>query len=250
MNNPKVEAIFGLHINSQTELGTIKFKAGAMMAAADRFSVRIRGRQSHGAQPWSGIDPIVIASQIIEGFQTIVSRQEPLTKGPVVITVGKIEGGVRNNIIPEEVTMEGTVRTFDTVMQNDVHRRMVRMATKIAEASGATAIVNIESQTEVTFNDPALVDMMLPSLEAAADKKNVHIMDWITGAEDFSYYGDKAPAFFFFLGGMPQGQTAERAAAHHTPDFIIDDSKLYVGVRAFCYMVFDYARLKSAHVSK
>jgi amidohydrolase len=245
MDNPKVDAIFGLHINSQTELGTIKYRPGPMMAAADRFVVQIKGKQSHGAQPWSGIDPIVIAAQIIEAFQTIVSRQEPLTKSPVIITVGKIEGGVRNNIIPEELIMEGTIRTFDSAIQADVHRRMIRMATKIAEASGATAIVNIESQTEVTFNDPALVSSILPALEAVAGKDNVHVMDWITGAEDFSYYGDKAPAFFFFLGGMPPGQTAEKAAAHHTPDFIIDDSKLYIGVKAFCEIVCEYGKIQS-----
>jgi amidohydrolase len=246
MDNPKVDAIFGLHINSQTELGTIKYKSGPMMAAADRFIVKIKGRQSHGAQPWSGIDPIVIAAQIIEAYQTIVSRKEPITKAPVIITIGKIEGGVRNNIIPEELIMEGTIRTFDTAMQKDVHRRMIQMATKIAEASDATAKVEIESQTEVTINDPSLVSMLLPSLEAAAGKGNVHTMEWVTGAEDFSFYGDKAPAFFFFLGGMPPGQTPEKAAAHHTPDFIVDDSKLYIGIKAFCQMVFDYGRLQSS----
>jgi amidohydrolase len=249
MDNPKVDAIFGLHINSQTESGVIKYKIGATMAASDLFTVRIKGKQSHGAQPWSGIDPIIIGAQIIEGFQTIVSRQEPLTISPVIITVGKIEGGVRFNIVPEELLMEGTIRTFDTAVQTDVHRRMIRTATKIAEASGATATVNIETRTEVTYNNPELGSMILPSLEAAAGKNKIIIMDWTTGGEDFSYYGDKAPAFFFFLGGMPPGQNPEKAAAHHTPDFIIDDSNLYVGVKAFCQIVFDYGKIKSTSAS-
>jgi len=250
MDNPKVDAIFGLHINSQTPIGTIRYKPGAVMAAADWFTVVVKGKQTHGAQPWSGIDPIVISAQIIQGFQTIVSRQEPITKAPVVITVGKIEGGVRNNIIPEELTMLGTIRTLDTAMQMDVHRRMVRMATDIADASGGTATVTFKSMTEVTYNNPELVSLMLPSLEAAAGKLNVNLMEWTTGGEDFSYYGDRAPAFFFFLGGLTPGQSPLKAAAHHTPDFIIDDSKLYVGVKAFCQLVFDYGRLSNYKPSR
>jgi amidohydrolase len=250
MDNPKVDAIFGLHINSQTELGVIKYKPGAELAATEWFTVLVKGKQTHGAQPWSGVDPIVIAAQIIEGFQTIVSRQEPITHAPVVITVGKIEGGVRNNIIPEEVTMLGTIRTLDTAMQSDVHRRMTRTAKNIAEASGGQASVSYKTMTEVTYNDPELVSMMLPSLEAAAGKNKTHLMEWVTGGEDFSYYGDKAPAFFFFLGALPPGQSPLIAAAHHTPDFMIDDSKLYVGVKAFCQMVMDYGRIKTSKPSR
>jgi amidohydrolase len=245
MDNPKVDVIFALHINSQTETGKIKYKPGAVFAANDWFTIQIHGKQTHGAQPWSGIDPIVIAAQIIEGFQTIVSRQEPLTRAPVVITIGKIEGGLRNNIIPEEVTLEGTIRTLDTAMQKDVHQRVIRMATKIAEASGATASVIIEPKGEITYNDPSLVSLMLPSLEKAAGKENVEVMDWRTGSEDFSYFGDKAPSFYFFIGGMPPGQTSEKAAPHHSPDFLIDDSRLDIGIRAFCHIVFDYERFKS-----
>ncbi|KAI9451712.1 hypothetical protein F5148DRAFT_986409 [Russula earlei] len=170
MDNPKVEAVFGLHINSQTEIGTIKYKSGPTMASSDWFTIKVKGKQSHGSQPWSGIDPIVVASQIIIGLQTIVSRQEELTKAPVVITVGKINSGVRSNIIPEDLTMEGTIRTLDTKMQEDVHERVKLTATKIAEASGATATVSIDTKTLVTYNNPSLVKRMLPSLEAAAGK--------------------------------------------------------------------------------
>ncbi|QHS59367.1 amidohydrolase [Chitinophaga agri] len=240
MDNPKVDAIFGMHINSQTPVGTVKFKSGAEMASSDWFVVRVKGRQSHGSQPWHGIDPVVVAAQIIQGFQTIVSRQAELTKAPVVITVGKIHSGVRSNIIPEELVMEGTIRTLDTRMQADVHERMKLTATKIAEASGAIAEVSIDTKTKVTYNDPALVKRMLPSIEAAVGKDNVKEADWTTGAEDFSFYGDKAPAFFFFLGGMAPGQDALKAAAHHTPDFYIDDTKLDAGVKIFCQLVFDY----------
>ena len=244
MDNPKVDAIFGLHINSQTPIGKVKYKSGAEMASSDWYVVKVKGKQSHGSQPWSGIDPVVVAAQIIQGFQTIVSRQAELTKAPVVITVGKIHSGVRSNIIPEELVMEGTIRTLDSKMQQMVHEKMKLMATHIAAASGATAEVSIDTKTKVTYNDPALVKLMAPSIEAAAGKENVYETDWTTGAEDFSFFGDKAPAFFFFLGGMPAGQDPAKAAAHHTPDFYIDDSKLDVGVKVFCQLVFDYAKVK------
>jgi len=246
MDNPKVDVIFGLHMNSQTEIGTIKYKSGAVMASSDWFTIKVKGKQSHGSQPWSGIDPIVVSAQIINGLQTIVSRQSELTKAPVVITVGKINSGVRPNIIPEDLIMEGTIRTLDASMQKDVHERIRITTQKIAEASGAKAEISIDTKTLVTYNDPALVKMMLPSLEAATGKGNLIENEWTTGAEDFSYYGQKAPAFFFFLGGMPKGQNPLKAAPHHTPDFIIDDSKLDLGVKAFCNLVFDYSKLKTS----
>ncbi len=245
LTNPKVEAVFGLHISSGTEIGTIKYHSGSFMASSDWFTIKVKGKQTHGSMPWGGIDPIVVATQIITGLQTIVSRQEDLTKAPAVITVGKITSGVRANIIPEELNMEGTIRTLDGKMQKEIHEKIKRTATKIAEASGATAEVYIDTKTLVTYNDPTLVKMMLPSLETAAGKANVSESTWTTGAEDFSFYGEIAPSFFFNLGGMPAGMDPKNAAPHHTPDFFIDDSKLDVGVKAFCNMVFDYAKLKS-----
>ncbi len=240
MDAPKIDAIFGIHINSQTEIGKIKYKFGAAMASSDWFSIKVKGKQTHGSQPWSGIDPIVTASQIIQGLQLIVSRQSELTKAPVVITIGKINAGVRENIIPEELTMAGTIRTLDSAMQKDVHEKIRITVQKIAESVGATADVSIETKTLVTYNTPELVKKMLPSLEKAAGKENLIENEWTTGAEDFSFYGTKAPSFFFFVGGMPKGKNPKDAAAHHTPDFYIDDSRLDVGVKAFCNIVFDY----------
>lgn len=242
MDNPKIDAVFGIHINSATEIGTIKYKSGAEMAASDWFSIKIKGRQAHGAYPWQGIDPIAVATQIYTGLQMIVSRQSELPKAPVIITVGRMSAGVRENIIPEEVTMAGTIRTLDTEMQKDVHEKIRRTATKIAESMGATAEVMIDIKTPVTYNDPALVKKMLPSLEKATGKGNVFDAEWVTGAEDFAFYGQKAPAFFFFVGGMPKGGNPKTVASHHTPDFFIDDSRLDVGVKAFCNIVFDFTK--------
>jgi amidohydrolase len=240
MDNPKIDAIFGIHINSQTEVGQIRYKSGAAMASSDWFQIKVKGRQTHGAYPWLGTDPIAVATQIYTGLQMIVSRQSELTKSPVVITVGRINGGVRENIIPEELTMAGTIRTLDSAMQKDVHQKIRTTAQKIAESMGATAEVTIDTKTLVTYNTPQLVTKMLPSLEKAAGKENVAATEWVTGAEDFSYFGEKAPSFYFVIGGMKKGQDPKTAAAHHTPDFLIDDSRLDVGVKAFANIVFDY----------
>ena len=243
MDDPKVDVVFGMHIESKIEIGRIEYKPGAFMASSDWFTIKVKGKGSHGASPWAGIDPIVISAQIINGLQQIVSRQMELTKAPVIITVGKISGGVRNNIIPEECEMKGTIRTLDSKMQKEVWERLKTTAMKIAEASGATADVTIDTKTLVTYNDTALVRMMIPSLAKAANG-NAGEREWVTGAEDFSYYGTKAPAFFFYLGGMPKGKDPAKAPDHHTPDFYIDDSMLYTGVKAFCNLVFDYENMK------
>lgn len=244
MNNPKVDVIFGLHIESDIEVGKIQYKPGAFMASSDWFKIVVKGKGSHGSQPWKGIDPIQVSAQIIEGLQSIVSRQSELTKAPVVITVGKIQGGVRNNIIPEECVLDGTIRTLDNEMQQQVHERIRRMATNIAAASGATAEVTIDTKTLVTYNTPELVKKMIPSLQSAAGTNNVTEREWVTGAEDFSYYGTKAPAFFFYLGGMPKGKDSKTAPPHHTADFYVDDSGMKTGVRAFCDLVIDYMNMK------
>jgi amidohydrolase len=240
MENPKVDVIFGLHIESEIEAGTIQYKPGSFMASSDWFHIVVKGKGGHGSQPWKAIDPIQIAAQIISGLQAIVSRQSELTKAPVIITVGKIQGGVRSNIISEECVMDGTIRTLDNNMQKEVHEKMKITATNIAEASGATADVTIDTKTLVTYNTPELVKKMLPSLEAATGAGNIKEREWSTGAEDFSYYGTKAPSFFFYLGGMPKGTDPKKAAPHHTADFFIDESGMKTGIKAFCSLVIDY----------
>lgn len=246
MDNPKVDAIFGMHIEADIEIGKFEYKPGAFMASSDWFSIKIKGKQSHGSQPWKGVDPIMVGAEIISALQTIVSRQMELTKAPVVITVGKFHSGLRNNIIPEEAILDGTIRTLDKDMQKETHERIRKVATNVAAALGAVAEVTIDTKTLVTYNDPELVKMMLPSLEKSAGKGNVTERNWVTGAEDFSFFGEKAPAFFIYFGGMPAGTDKEKAPPHHTPDFFIDDSRLDVGVKAFCNLVFDYAKLKAA----
>jgi amidohydrolase len=246
LDDPKVDVVFGLHIISNIPIGTIEYKQGSIMASADQFDIHIRGKGSHGSQPWLGIDPIVVSAQIIMGLQTIVSRQEDITKAPVVISVGSIHAGNRFNIIPESADLVGTIRTLEPTMQKDVQERIKRTAASIAAASGATADVSIDTKTLVTYNDSALTAQMAPSLQKAAGADHVHLTKALMGAEDFSYYGQKAPSMFFFLGGMPAGADPAKAPAHHTADFYIDDSRLDVGVMAFCNLVFDYERLHPA----
>ena len=249
MHNPKVDVIFGLHIESNIEIGRIEYKPGAFMASSDWFTIKIKGKAAHGSKPWAGIDPIAVSAEVINGLQQIVSRQMELTKAPVVITVGKINGGVRNNIISEECTLDGTIRTLDSKMQKEVWERIKTTVTKIAEASGATADVSIDTKTLVTYNDTSLTRMMIPSLVRATNG-NTGEREWVTGSEDFSYFGEKAPALFFYLGGMPKGNDPYKAPDHHTPDFYIDDSMLFTGVKAFCNLVFDYATMKTVASKK
>lgn len=244
MENPKVDVIFGMHIESFIEVGQIHYKPGAFMASSDWFSIKVKGKGSHGSQPWLGVDPISISAQIIQGLQTIVSRQSDLTKAPVVITVGKIHGGIRNNIIPEECEMDGTIRTLDSKMQKETYERIRQTAVKIAEAWSATAEVSFDNKTLVTYNTPDLVKKMIPSLQSAAGSDNVKERNWVTGAEDFSFYGTKAPSFFFYLGGMPKGNDPSKAPSHHTSDFFIDNAGMKTGIKTFCHLVFDYMNMK------
>jgi amidohydrolase len=239
LDNPKVEAVYGIHISSQTPVGTIKYKSGAFMASSDWFTIKVNGKGSHGSQPWGGVDPISASAQIIEGLQHIVSRQMDLTKAPLVITVATINSGVRSNIIPESAEMTGTIRTLDGKMQEEVHERIKHTATTIAASSGATADVKIETKTLVTFNDPSLVMKTLPSLKKAAGEENVSESTWVTGAEDFSFYGAKAPSFFFNVGALPKGTDPKNAGPHHTSDFYLDESGFIIGVKAFTQLVFD-----------
>jgi len=245
LENPKVDAIFGLHINSMTPVGTLKVKTEGIMAAADRFRIEVKGKQTHGSTPWTGLDPIVTSSQIIMGLQTIISRQVPLTEAPAVLSIGGLHSGVRNNIIPESAEIYGTIRTFDVKMQETIHKNIERTAKSIAESAGLTAEVTIEKMTPVTFNDLSLTNAMMPTLQASAGEKNVEIIKAITGAEDFAFYQEKVPGMFFFVGGMSPNKTPEQVAPHHTPDFFIDESGMQLGVKTFCYLVYDYFNMSA-----
>ncbi|MCF0070432.1 amidohydrolase [Dyadobacter sp. CY261] len=246
LDNPKVEAIFGLHIDSQIEVGKIAYRPGATMAAVDFFSIDVKGKQTHGAYPWSGVDPIVTSSQIVSALQTIVSRNLNITQAPAVVTIGAIHGGVRQNIIPESVKMIGTIRTFDEKMHSYVHKRLNEISVNIAESAGATASVDINIMYPVTFNDEALTAKMITTLEDVAGKENVNVIPAKTGAEDFSYYQQKVPGLFFFLGGMPKGKSVADAAPHHTPDFYVDEGSLVLGVRSIARLATDYLEKSKA----
>jgi amidohydrolase len=240
LQNPNVDVIFGLHINAQTEVGKIKYRPKGTMAASDWFTIKIKGKQTHGAYPWLGVDPIVTASQIVMGLQTIISRNLTITEQPAVISVGQINAGVRSNVIPEDLTMTGTVRTLDKGTQEMIHSRMKTVVNNIAESAGATAEMTIENQTLVTYNDPVLTENVVPTLEAVAGKDNVILTAAVTGAEDFSYFQEKVPGFYFFLGGAPKGKPIAETAPHHTPDFYIDESGFVLGMKAMTHLTVDY----------
>ncbi|MGX1930006.1 amidohydrolase [Flagellimonas sp. 2504JD4-2] len=241
LSNPDVDAIFGLHINSQTPIGTIKYKPGGSMAAAQRFVINVKGKQTHGSQPWGGVDPILISAKVVDGLQTIISRETELTNEAAVISVGKITSGVRFNIIPESAEMIGTIRTLDYDMQKHINKRMEEMVPAIAKAYGGEATIDIKSSTSITFNDLELTPKMVPTLERVAGKENVVVHKAITGAEDFSYFQEKVPGLYFFLGGMTPGNT--ESFPHHTPDFKIDDSGLLLGVKAMTELTIDYLNM-------
>ena len=244
MDNPKMEMIFGLHMASSLPVGQLAYKSGAAQASSDLFKITVHGKGSHGSMPWLGVDPIMVSADILEGLQHIVSRQVELTKAPLVISVGSIHSGVRSNIIPETAEMNGTIRSLDSAMRKDVHERMRRVVKDISESAGATAEIEINTQTLINYNDLSLVKKILPALQKAAGTGNLIESDWVTAAEDFSFYGQKAPSFFFSLGGLPKGKTPKEAGPHHTPDFYLDESGFIVGVKAFCYLIFENAKSK------
>jgi amidohydrolase len=237
----KPEAVFGLHVGSALNAGTIGYRSGPFMAASDRYRIVVQGRQTHGAWPWKGVDPIVASSQIVLGLQTIVSRQVDITRYPAVVSVGAIKGGIRNNIIPDQVEMVGTFRTFDPAVRQQIIERITRTAEDIAHASGATAKVEIaDDNNPVVVNDPALTQRMRPSLERVAGPDRVVEIPFVTGAEDFAFYGQKVPAMFFFVGVTPAGQDPAKAPSNHSPQFFIDESGLDVGLRAMLGVAVDY----------
>jgi amidohydrolase len=244
MDNPKLDVVFGLHMAASMEAGKLAYKSGAAQASSDLFTITVKGKGNHGALPWGAIDPIAISTQIYQGLQQIVSRQSNLIKAPLVITVGSFHAGVRSNIIPETAEMKGTIRSLDADMRKDTHERMRRTAKLIAESAGATAEVDIVTQTLVNYNEPALAKRSYASLVKVAGADNVVESQWTTAAEDFSFYGEKAPTFFFSLGGMQKGKDPATVGGHHTPDFYLDESGFINGVKAFCNLVFDYGKVK------
>ena len=238
LKNPDVDAIFGLHISSGLPVNNISYKSGGIMAAVNSFEINVKGKQTHGSTPWTGIDPIMASVKIIDGLQTLVSREMPLTQEAVVLSIGKISSGVRSNIIPESAQIVGTLRTLDADMQTTIHKRMKEMVPAIAEAYRAEATINIDEGYPITYNDPELTAKMLPSLHKAAGAEKVMEIKAITGAEDFSFFQKEVPGLYFFLGGMTPGET--EVYPHHTPDFYIDESGLLLGVKTFVQLSLDY----------
>jgi amidohydrolase len=240
LDNPKVDAVFGLHVTSRFPVGTVAWVSGGAMAAVDTLTIKVHGRQTHGAYPWLGVDPIVVASQIVLGLQTVTSRQLDSSLAPSIVTIGVIRGGVRNNIIPDDVEMVGTLRSLDKEMREELHRRVRLTAERIAESAGARAEVTIETGYPITYNDPALTTRMAPTLEAVAGKGSTLITRPVLGAEDFSFYQEKVPGLFFWLGTRPANVREADAASNHSPLFYIDESGLVLGVRALSHIALDY----------
>jgi amidohydrolase len=238
--NPKPDAVFGLHVVSGLNVGTIGYRPGPTSASADIFKIVVEGKQTHGARPWAGVDPIVAAAQIVIGLQTIESRQIDVTKEPSVLTVGAIHGGVRNNIIPDRVEMIGTVRTYDEAMRDDIHARMKKTAEMIAAGSGAKATVNVRKQYPVTVNDPKLTAQMVPTLERVAGPGHLIVDEKSTAAEDFSFYGQQVPGLFIHVGITPKDKDAKTVPTNHSPRFYMDESGLILGIRALTSLALDY----------
>jgi len=239
LENPRPEAIFGLHV-FPLPVGHIAYRPGAFMAASDTLKIEVRGSQTHGAQPWNGTDPVVASSQIVLALQTIVSRQIDISRNPAVVSIGSIRGGVRFNIIPELVELGGTIRTFDPVMQEDVHKRIRRTVEMIASASGASAQTEIVRVNPVTFNDPDLTERMAPTLKRIAGAEAVRVSAPLTVSEDFSMYEKEIPGLYFCLGIVPEGSPESGAAPNHSPRFYADEGALIVGVRVLANLAIDY----------
>ena len=245
LKNPDVDVIFGLHINSQIEAGKITYRPGGMFAGVGDLKITVKGKSSHGADPWSSVDPIVTSAQIINNLQTIISRNVNITRNAAVVTIGAIHGGNRSNIIPEQVEMLGTVRTLSESDEELIFERIRQIVTKTAEANGAEAIVELpySSHYPVTFNNIDLTAKMLPSLKKTAGESNVLLVPAETGAEDFSFFANEVPGLYFYIGGMPKGQDPKTTASHHTPDFYLEESGFILGVNAMVNLVADYMEM-------
>ncbi|MBI1810181.1 MAG: amidohydrolase, partial [Gemmatimonadetes bacterium] len=240
LDNPKVDAVFGIHVWPD-EPGALSYKPGGAMAAADGLTITVHGRQTHGAQPWRGVDPIVVASEIVGALQSITARQTDITAAPAVVTVATIHGGVRGNIIPDSVVMTGTIRTFDAAMRKDVHMRIKRTAEMIAQASGATATVEIGVGSDVVYNDPALTRRMAATIRRATTATVRDNAVWMP-SEDFSLYQQKVPGVFYFLGVNKAGVKAEDAAANHSTKFFVNEDALPTGVKTYATLAIDYLK--------
>jgi amidohydrolase len=244
LDNPKVDAVFGLHVMPM-ETGTAWYRPGGLMASSDNLFITVRGKQTHGAVPWGGVDPITVSAQIITGLQSIVSRQIDITNAPAIVTIGRINGGIRFNIIPDSVIMEGTIRSLDPAMQKDIHARIKRTAEMIAQSAGATADVRIQMTNPVTFNDAALTDQMLPTLQRVFGVPQVGLVRPQTVAEDFSKFQEKVPGLFFFIGITPKGTDPSKVAANHSPYFFVDEAAFPGGMRAMANLAVDYLQSKT-----
>jgi len=240
LENPKPSAIFGLHIGQQGRAGSASFRARGFMASAQRFDIAITGRQTHGARPWAGIDPVVIGAQIVNALQTIVSRQVDITQAPAVVTVGSFHAGIRNNIVPETALLSGTIRTFDPEVKKHIHERVTSIATGIGSAQGAQVTVEIEPGVPVTYNHPGLTAKMAPTLRKIFGKDQVYVTDRVTGAEDFSFYQEQIPGFFFYIGARPIEILPDEAIPNHSPYFYVDEDALVPGVTVMSQLAVDY----------
>lgn len=244
LEDPKVDVIFGQHISSGDKIGHFTYRPGSVAAENDIFKITVHGKQSHGASPWSGVDPIVTASQMVMALQTIISRNSKLTSAAAVITVGSFHAGNRQNIIPEEAVLTGTIRTLDTSMRNIIWQRIREVVAGIAQSAGATADLDINMEDAMLVNDPALTQEMLPSLQQIAGRDNVKLAPAGTGAEDFAYFAQKVPGFYFETGALPPGKNPSEVQ-HHTPDFMIDEDGFVYGVKALCYLTIHYMNTHS-----
>jgi len=240
LQDPTPNAIFGLHVTSRLHVGQLGYRSGPTMASSDRFSITVHGRQTHGAAPWLGVDPIVTSAQVILGLQTVVSRGVDISREPAVVTVGMIKGGVRENIIPDNVEMRGTIRTFDEGMRDDVHERVTTLAEAVSRGSRAGCTVCIEKNYPVTVNDPALTDLMVPTLQRVAGDEHVQLVPKVTGSEDFSYFQQLVPGLFFFVGVTRPEIDPAKAPANHSPRFHVDERALLLGVRSLAHLVCDF----------
>ncbi|HEX4987025.1 MAG TPA: amidohydrolase [Burkholderiales bacterium] len=243
LENPRPDAIFGLHVISGIPAGMITYRPGPLMASADWLYITVKGRQTHGAWPWSGIDPVVTSAQIILGLQNIVARQIDISKEPSVVTVATVHGGARKNIIPDQVEMTGTLRNFDEGIRQEVHARIKHIAESIAEANNATAEVRIDKAVPVTVNDPALTEKMIPTLKRIGGEGGTRVNQRVMVAEDFSYFQQQVPGLFYFVGVTPGGEDMAKAAPNHSPRFFVDESGLVQGVRSLAALAVDFLTL-------